>query len=122
MGMQLYRNPVPTGWPVGGASWINEDQLVQRVNLLVDLFADLEDTAGFGLLDMALENNAVTGAGILGMLMDRFFARRMTYREYKESLFALNGPRQFSIDAVDAEDRLRQTLRAMLAFPASHVF
>jgi uncharacterized protein (DUF1800 family) len=122
MGMALYRNPVPTGWPVSGDSWINADQLVQRVNLLVDLFADLQKNAGFSLLGTALAQNKVTGAEILGMFMDDFFARRMTYQEYKEAFTGLNVPDVFSIDAVDAEDRLRQTLRTMLAFPASHVY
>jgi uncharacterized protein (DUF1800 family) len=122
MGMALYRNPVPTGWPVSGDSWINADQLVQRVNLLVDLFADLQNTAGFSLLGMAVAENRVTGAGILGMFMDDFFARRMTYQEYKEAFIGLNVPDVFSIDALDAEERLRQTLRTMLAFPASHVY
>jgi hypothetical protein len=46
----------------------------------------------------------------------------MTYQEYKEAFIGLNVPDVFSIDAVDAEERLRQTLRTMLAFPASHVY
>ncbi|MEA2080601.1 MAG: hypothetical protein U9P00_12220, partial [Pseudomonadota bacterium] len=74
------------------------------------------------LLDTALAENHITGAGIVGRFMDDFFARRMTYQEYQQASVKLNVPDVFSIDAVDAEDRLRQTLRTMLAFPASHVY
>jgi uncharacterized protein (DUF1800 family) len=122
MGMPLYRNPVPTGWPVSGDAWVNADQLVQRINLAFDLFEDLQDAPGFSLLDRALASNNITGAGILGMFMDDFFARRMTYLEYREALSGLDGADVFDTNAVDAEQRLRQTLRTMLAFPASHIY
>lgn len=122
MGMNLYHNPVPIGWPISGDSWINANQLIQRANLLFDLFDNLRKQEGFSLLDKAEAGNNVTGAGVLGMLMDDFFARRMTYTEYREAFIKLNDPDVFSIDTVDAEDRLRHVLRTMLVFPASHIY
>ena len=122
MGMELYTNPEPVGWPIAGDAWVNADQLLKRSNLVFDLFDRAQETLEMDLSTAATAKNAVTGAGILGMFMDNYFARRMTYQEYKKVLSALNRPDVFDAGTADAERRLRQALRTMLVFPASHIY
>ena len=114
-------NPVPTGWPEDGESWIGTNNMLERQNFVIELLA--ANTPGiFGTQILALiqDNGISTLPGnateIVDFLADTFFGGALTPAE-----------RQIAIDYLNTDDlgnpsdyndlRIRDTVSLMLGFP-----
>jgi hypothetical protein len=124
MGMDLFRNPVPTGYPEQAGHWISTHALRARLRYLErvamgrgpfhgampDLAPELE-AAGLHTVDGIV-------ASVLGLVHGPGFSRADW--ALGRAILTEDGTRAFRLDAPDAERRLRELLTAALALPGFH--
>lgn len=120
MGMPLFKNPVPTGWPEEGYNWINPNQLLQRINFTNQLLGNTRRTSSdyVDLRAMILNNDQQSVKQILHFFTTLQLGGHLSELEDNIATVSLNTPTPFNIDAEDAELRLRNALGQVLAYPA----
>ncbi len=113
-------NPVPTGWPEDGDSWIGTNNLLDRQNFGIKLLsfgAGIFGTDALGLLqDNGVSTAPGNSEGIVDFFADAFFGGALTPAE-----------RQEAIDYLDTDDlgnpsdyndvRIRDVIALMLGYP-----
>ncbi|MCP4251852.1 MAG: DUF1800 family protein [Candidatus Scalindua sp.] len=122
MGMPLFLNPIPTGWSETGSTWLNSNQLLQRLlfansvmfnrprssNTYVDNPSSLFTDRGYETLE-----------GVVGYLFYLAFNLDYTGLEWSEAVSILtdNGSSQFDIFSESADDRIRKLIGFVFSFP-----
>ncbi|MCP5006095.1 MAG: DUF1800 domain-containing protein, partial [Planctomycetes bacterium] len=122
MGMPLFLNPVPTGWSEMGQTWLNSNQLLQRLlianrfvfnkhrdyNTFVDNPSSIFTDRGYETLE-----------GVVGYLFYLALSLDFTELEWDEAVSILteNGNSQFDIFAESAIDRIRKLIGFVYSFP-----
>jgi hypothetical protein len=123
MGMDLFENPVPTGWSEFGVDWINSNLLLQRIkfvnavafNPMVDNQTHIDPVGFFQAY------NYETAEGIVGFLLDLLFDNDVSALDRTTALEVLIGGGSFEIDDPDADQKLRQLLGTVLSYPQYHM-
>lgn len=120
MGMPLFRNPVPTGWPEEGYHWINPNQLLQRINFTNQLLGNTrrESPDYVDLRALVIKNDQQSVKQILHFFTTLQLGGHLSELEENIATVSLNTPTSFNIDAEDAELRLRSVLGQVLSSPA----
>jgi len=119
MGLNLFENPVPTGWSEVGPDWINSNLLLERIKFVnVIAFKPMDDDKTH--LDPMVyfqKYNYETAEGIVGFLFDLLFDNDVSALDRTTALEVLVGDGDFSLSDPDAEQKLRQLLGTVLSYP-----
>ena len=113
-------NPVPTGWPEDGESWIGTNNMLERQNFGIALLPQGGQSFGTDVLGLMQDNGVSTLPGnteaIIDFLADVLFGGALTPAE-----------RQVAIDYLNTDDlgnpsdyndlRIRDTVALMLGYP-----
>ena len=122
MGMPLFLNPIPTGWSETGPTWLNSNQLLQRL-----LFANRVAFNRTGSSNTFVDNPSgiftdrgyETLEGVVGYLFYLALSLDYTELEWNEavSLLTDNGSSQFDIFDESADNRIRKLIGFVFSFP-----
>ncbi len=113
-------NPVPTGWPEDGESWIGTNNMLERQNFGIVLLSSGGTAFGTDALGLWQDNGVSTAPGnaeaIVDFLADAFFGGALTPAERQEALDYLN-----TDDLGDPSDyndvRIRDVIALLLGYP-----
>ncbi len=122
MGMPLFLNPIPTGWSETGPTWLNSNQLLQRL-----LFANRVAFNRTGSSNTFVDNPSgiftdrgyETLEGVVGYLFYLALSLDYTELEWDEAVSILtdNGNFQFDIFDESADNRIRKLIGFVFSFP-----
>ncbi len=121
MGVRLFRNPVPTGWPEIGDNWINPNQILQRLSFLNQVLGNdrgTRDTSVRNIKALLLANNYRQTGEIINFFADLHLGGEISDTGYNIIFMNMNSPDNFDINAETTETRLRQALASILSLPA----
>jgi len=124
LGMPLFRDPIPTGWPETGDEWINSNQLMQRIQFVKMLAFNPPDASGrrtsVSPRELFLSAGYETAEGIVGYLFALTMANDYSDLEWDLAMGVLtqDGRVPFDIHAADADARLRHLLANVLSYPS----
>lgn len=118
MGLNLYRNPVPTGWSEAGDDWISTGLLQERIRFVNRLVGS--NVAGIQLDPAAFfrSRGALTTESILAESFDLLMNNQYSTVEWQTAFDILNAEGQFDLDAATANTRLKAMLATLLSYPA----
>jgi uncharacterized protein (DUF1800 family) len=121
MGMQLFQNPIPTGWSEIGDDWVNSNLLLQRikhVNRLVrnEIPGTAVDVRGF-----FARNGQTTADGITSFLFEQLFHTDFSALDYSTAVGILTdgGTQPFTLTQPDADARLQRLVATVLSYPGA---
>ena len=121
MGMDLYTNPSPTGYPETGAQWISSGQLLSRIRFIDRLLAatPAPTSTQINLLAKTQALGLETAEGVTGYLLQASLGPNITktQRVLGLNLLTRNGTSPYFNWLPDAEIRLRQLEKAVMALP-----
>ncbi len=127
MGMPLFMNPIPTGWSEIGPTWLNSNQLLQRmlfINRIVfnrprDRTTHLDNPSS----SLFVAHGYETMEGVIGYLFYLALALDYSSLEWDEAVSILteNGNSPFDIFANSANDRLRALIGFVFSLPNSQL-
>ena len=121
LGMPLFSNHIPTGYPERGGAWINSNQLWQRIILVNQLAFQRPSTKRLHLNPVSLvqQHAVATPQGIIGYLLDLCFNDLLTPTEWRlaTDILTANGLRAFDLNHPSAEQRLRELIATLLSLP-----
>lgn len=121
MGINLFFNPVPTGWSELGSTWINSSKLLERTR-----FANQIATASIGShtyidpVTFFTEKNIETPEGITAYLFDLLGGDIWSDLERQIALEILNDEKAFDIDSEEADKKLRELIGTIQSYPEYH--
>jgi uncharacterized protein (DUF1800 family) len=118
LGMRLFGNPVPTGYPEMATGWVDPSALLERVNF-VDWASFNSPGGGRTSVDPWVLVHA-NGLSTSGAIVD-YFLRLAVGTDYtaveRAKALEVVGP-TFNVYAADADYRLRTLLATILSFPS----
>lgn len=121
MGMPLFRNPVPTGWPETSDNWTDSNQLLQRQQYAAKLAYRAPNVMESYLDPVAYftARGVSTAEGIVGYLFMLTLNNDYSELEWDTALGVLtqDGTTPFDTGSPDAEDRIRQLLALVMSYP-----
>lgn len=120
MGMDLFENPIPTGWSEFGMDWINSNLLLERIKFINAIaFNPVIDTRTHcDPVDFFQRNGYETAEGIVGFIFDLLFDNDVSALHRTTALEVLNDGVGFDItDSAAADRKLRQLLGTVLSYP-----
>ncbi|MCP4412505.1 MAG: DUF1800 domain-containing protein, partial [Gammaproteobacteria bacterium] len=122
MGMPLFLNPIPTGWSETGTTWLNSNQLLQRLlftNSVVFNRARSYNTYVDNPSSLFTDHGYETLEGVIGYLFYLAFNLDYTELEWNEAVSILtdNDSSQFDIFSESADDRIRKLIGFVFSFP-----
>ena len=119
MGMELFENPLPTGWSETGDDWINSNLLLERIKWVnqVANFSQIDDTISIEPIDFFRAHGFETAEGIIGFLMKLAFGNDFTDLELSIAAEVLNEGEPFLLASADADQKLRTLVGTVLSFP-----
>jgi hypothetical protein len=118
MGLNLYRNPVPTGWSETGDDWISTGLLQERIRFVNRLVAG--NVVGIQLDPAAFfrSQGALTPESILAESFDLLMNNHYSTVEWQTAFDILNADSPFDLEAANANTRLKAMLATLLSYPA----
>ena len=120
MGMNLFMDPVPTGWSETGDDWINSNTLIQRFKFVNHVaFASAGNGTSVQLRPFFTNNGFTTADGIVGFLFQMLFHHDFTALDRQVALAILtnNGTDTFDLNAASADARLRRLAGTVMTYP-----
>ncbi len=119
MGMNLFENPVPTGYSEKGADWINSNVLLERIKWVnkIAINSQVGDDTYLMLVDFFKNNGFETNDGIVGYLMELVFGDDFTQLDQDIAMEILAEGGEFQLSSPDAEDKLRQLIGTVFSYP-----
>jgi uncharacterized protein (DUF1800 family) len=120
MGMNLFMDPVPTGWSETGDDWINSNTLIQRFKFVNHVaFASAGNGTSVQLRPFFTNNGFTTADGIVGFLFQMLFHHDFTPLDRQTALNILtnNGTETFDLNAATADARLRRLAGTVMTYP-----
>ncbi len=116
MGMGLFDNPSPDGYPDSGPDWINVDAMMQRSRFAARLaFNDIG--AEVDLINHLQERDIRTSDAVVGYLFSLLLSSTTGDQERLQAIAILDENQAFSLDANDAELKLQRLLATVLSYP-----
>lgn len=118
MGLNLYRNSVPTGWSETGDDWISTGLLQERIRFVNRLVAG--SVTGIQLDPAAFfrSRGALTTESILAESFDLLMNNQYSSVEWQTAFDILNAEGSFDLEAANANTRLKAMLATLLSYPA----
>jgi len=116
-------NPVPTGWPEDGESWIGTNNMLERQNFGIALASSGGTAFGTDALGLLQDNGVSTAPGnteaIVDFFADAFFGGALTPAERQEAIDYLNtddlgNPSDYN------DPRIRDVIALLLGYPHFH--
>ena len=113
-------NPVPTGWPEVGDSWLDTTNTLERQNFGVYLTAFNDPDFGSDLMALLADHGVPTGPGnadaIVDFFSDVFYGGALTPSERQQAIDFLNTDIDGTPSPYD-ETRIRRTVGFLLGYP-----
>ncbi len=123
MGMDLFQNPMPAGYPEIGTDWVNSNRYLQYVKFISTTAFNkayktrnyIEDPAEF-----FKKHGYETASGIVGYLFYLALSNDYSLMEWNVAIDILTDKDTiiFDIDSDDANERIRSLIATVLNFPA----
>lgn len=121
-GYPLFQNHIPTGYGETGEIWLNSNLLLERFKFVNALARSPAGGASAGIdpLTFFQQQGYETAEGILWQLFYLTSGNRFTPQEWSAALDVLtdNGTTAFTLDAPDADDKLRRLIGTVLSYPS----
>ncbi|MCP4286190.1 MAG: DUF1800 domain-containing protein, partial [Gammaproteobacteria bacterium] len=121
MGMPLFLNPVPTGWPESGGAWSDSSQLMQRQQFSSKVaLQDISEIYTYmDLPDYFRTHGVATAEGVVGYLFQVALGNDYSDVEWDMAMgvLTMDGNIPFDLNAADAEERLQQLLALVMSYP-----
>lgn len=118
MGLQLFQNPVPTGWDEVGSTWINSALLQERTRFVNQLVRASSSSATYiDPVAFFQSQNLETAEGIVAYLLDLLGGDIWDGLERQIALDILNENGAFDINAETADAQLRELIGTVLSYP-----
>ncbi len=119
LGMNLFEYPVPTGFSEVGEDWINSNLILERIKLVnqTAINNDSNDDTYIEPVAFFQNNGFETAEGIVGYLLNLAFGDDFTELDSDTALDVLNTGEEFSLNAPDADQKLRQLVGLVLSYP-----
>ncbi len=123
MGMRLFHFPTPDGWPETGLSWVNTNQMRQRLQFSTQvIFNPNRNNRSFLSNPSAFFKNRgfETAEGVAGYLFELGLANDYTPLEWDVAVDILtdNGRIPFDINSASSDMQVRRLLATVLAYPS----
>lgn len=116
MGMGLFNNPSPDGYPDSGPDWINVDAMIQRSRFAARLaFNDIGGEVD--LISHLQDRDIRTSDAVVGYLFSLLLSSTTGEQERLQAIAILDENQAFSLDANDAELKLQRLLATVLSYP-----
>jgi uncharacterized protein (DUF1800 family)/Leucine-rich repeat (LRR) protein len=118
MGMPLFQNGPPEGFPETGDEWTNSNMLMQRIRAGNEIAFETTNTK-LDVIGLVSNNGLRTAREVVSFLFTLAYGGEYTELEYSQALELLNpaGEPPFHITLPDAELRLRRLLGTMMSYP-----
>lgn len=118
MGLELYENPLPTGWSETGDDWMSSGLLLERMKM-VEFMLRVNDPKSVRTdLLSYFSAHGVTGAGeIVDFLLSHLLGKEYPDLARQQALTLLNGNSGFNLSHSDADRRLRHVVGAIMSYP-----
>jgi hypothetical protein len=119
MGINLFSNPVPTGWDEEGNAWINSALLQERARFVNQIaVASSGDTFIDNPISFFQDRNLDTAEAIVSYLFDLLGGNIWSDLERQIALDILNeSGGAFSLSAPNAERQLREVIGTIQSYP-----
>jgi uncharacterized protein (DUF1800 family) len=113
-------NPVPTGWPETGASWLDTNNYLERQNFAIALLGSESPSFGSEPIDLLNDNGVSTAPGnspaIVDFFVDALFGGGVTPVERQAALDFLD-TNASGVPAPYDDVRIRQLVTFLLGYP-----
>jgi hypothetical protein len=118
MGMNLFQQGPPTGFPETADKWTNSNMLLQRIRTANQIAFQTTGTK-LDVMNLVNSNGLHTAQEIVSFLFNIAYGGEYTDLEYNQALEILNpvGQPAFHLTLPDAELRLRRLLGTMMSYP-----
>jgi uncharacterized protein (DUF1800 family) len=113
-------NPVPTGWPETGGSWLGTNNMLERQNFGILLLESTDPSFEALPIDLLQDHGVSTlpgnAAAIVDFFIDAFFGGALTPAERQAAIDYLNTDEAGIPSAYD-EARIRDVVALLLGYP-----
>lgn len=116
MGMDLFQNPLPTGYSDTGDDWVSPVALQERVRF-VNLLANARSGASYVDSGLFKAKGSVTAESIASDLLNWTIGGYYAELEWQTALEVLNAEGAFNPNASNADARIRETIGTVLSYP-----
>lgn len=116
MGMDLFQNPLPTGYSDTGDDWVSPVALQERVRC-VNLLANARSGASYVDTNLFKAKGSVTAESIASDLLNWTIGGYYAELEWQTALEVLNADGAFDPNASNADARIRETIGTVLSYP-----
>jgi len=122
MGMPLFENHIPTGYSEIAEDWVSSNLVVERMKFANQIAFNPIGGPGVNIDPVAFftAQGYETDEGIAGYLFELAIDDSVSALEWQTALDVLtdNGTTPFSLDAADADEKLRRLIGTVLSYPA----
>ncbi len=119
LGMNLFHNRPPDGFPEVADEWIDTGLMLERVDFVNEIAREAANRETWVDLRQYFGSRGIeTTEGILGFLFNIALSSEFTDLELQiaMNILTVNGSSTFDFNAADAEDRLRRLVGTVLSF------
>ena len=120
MGHIPHFNPVPTGWPEDGGSWIGTNNTLDRQNFAFDLFDSVNAVFSADPLALLNDNGVSTAPGnaeaIVNFFADTLFGTALTPAERQAAIDYLETD-DFGNPSTYNDDRILEAIAVLMGYP-----
>ena len=118
MGINLFRNPIPTGWDEEGNTWINSALLQERTRFVNQIAMASSGSTFITPINFFQARNLNTADAIVSYLFDLLGGNIWSDLERQIALEILNANGiPFDINAPNAESQLREVIGTIQSYP-----
>jgi uncharacterized protein (DUF1800 family) len=121
MGMDLFENPLPTGWSETGDDWVDTTLLLERAQFTNQVVRNslTGSSTRVDLVNFFRSRGYDTAEAIVGLLFELFFQKELSEleRQIGMEILTLGGTSRFDINATDARARLQKLIWTLGSFP-----
>ena len=118
MGINLFSNPVPTGWDEEGNAWINSALLQERTRFVNQIAMAPSGSTFINPVSFFQARNLDTADAIVSYLFDLLGGNIWSDLERQTALDILNvNGVAFSLSAPNAERQLREVIGTIQSYP-----
>lgn len=118
MGIELFRNPVPTGWDEVGSTWINSALLQERTRFVNKIArASSNSSTYIDPVNFFKSLNLETAEGIVSYLLNLTGGNIWSELERQTAMDILSENGDFDINAATAKQQLQELIGTVLSFP-----
>ena len=122
MGLPLFENHIPTGYPETGDNWINSNLLLEHFKFVNHLALSVSggSSARIDPITFFSQHGYETADGVIWYLFELTLGGDFTLLEWNIALDVLTsgGAADFDINAPDAEAKLRRLIGTVLSLPS----